>query len=148
MAQLKLPSVNHIILSGRLVSDSVIRSLRSGSKVLEFRIASNRRYTYNDQLREETLYINCVYIGNRVDEYSNILKSGYPIILEGRLRYREWTDKNENKKKAYDIVVGRIHLLEKTESEEPVIEPPPDDTEDKDKVNFDEESVDEDDIPF
>lgn len=148
MAQLKFPSINYIILSGRLVNDPTVRALPSGSKVLEFRIASNRR---NGQ-REENLYINCIYTytGDRVDKYSGILKTGYPIILEGRLRYREWTDQNNNRRSIYEIIVGKIHLLEKVELEEPVIEPPPDDTIEKDKVkiNFDEETIDEDDIPF
>ncbi|MEO0144236.1 MAG: single-stranded DNA-binding protein [candidate division WOR-3 bacterium] len=151
MAQLRFPNINFVILSGRLVNDASPKTLPSGKQILEFRVASNRRYLYNNEQREENLFINCIYIGQRVLEYSEILKTGYPVVIEGRLRYREWTDTNNNKRSTYEIIVSRIHLLEKREVEDVVVEPPADDEiEEKPsiKMNFDEEEVDENDIPF
>jgi len=156
MAQLRFPNINFIMISGRLVNDSSIKTLPSGKQILEFRIASNRRYLYNNEQREENLYINCIYIGNRVIEYSEILKTGYPIIIEGRLRYREWLDQNNNKRITYEIVATRLHPLERLEKiEEPLEAKPPEDEEfeileDKPQIkpNFDEEAVSEDEIPF
>ncbi len=152
MAQLRFPTINFVFLSGRLVSDSSIKTLPSGKQILEFRLASNRRYLYNNEQREENLYINCIYLGQRVLDYSQILKMGYPIVVEGRLRYREWTDTNNNKRSAYEIIVNRIHLLEKRETDDVVVEPPPDEEGIAEspsiKMNFDEESIDEDEIPF
>ncbi len=150
MAQLRFPNINFVMLSGRLVQDSSSKTLPSGKQILEFRIASNRRYVYNNEQREESLYINCIYIGQRVLEYSEILKTGYPIVIEGRLRYREWTDTNNNRRNTYEIIVSRIHLLGKKEAEDIVVEPPTEEVEEKPsiKMNFDEEVIDEDDIPF
>ncbi len=152
MAQLRFPTINFIVLSGRLVSDSSVKTLPSGKQILEFRLASNRRYLYNNEKKEENLYINCIYLGQRVLDYFQILKMGYPIVVEGRLRYREWTDINNNKRSTYEIIVNRIHLLERKEVEDIVVEPPPDEEELSEnpsiKMNFDEELIDENDIPF
>jgi single-strand DNA-binding protein len=154
MAQLRFPYINSIILSGRLVNDSSIKVIpTSGKQVLEFRIATNRRYILNGENREETLYINCIYMGQRVNEYSEILKTGFPIIVEGRLRYREWTDQNNNKRSTYEIIVSRIHLLERKEQFIEEVEPPPESDElEKEKpsfqMNLDEEEISEEDIPF
>ncbi len=153
MAQLKFPYINSVILSGRLVNDSNIKVLpTSGKQILEFRIATNRRYILNGENREEVLYINCIYMGQRVNEYSEVLKTGFPIIVEGRLRYREWTDQNNNKRSTYEIIVSRIHLLERKDVVGEV-EPPPDSDEvEKEKpsfqMNLDEEEISEEDIPF
>jgi len=99
------------------------------------------------------LYINCIYMGQRVNEYSEILKTGFPIIVEGRLRYREWTDQNNNKRSTYEIIVSRIHLLERKEQFIEEVEPPPEPDElEKEKpsfqMNLDEEEISEEDIPF
>ena len=52
--------------------------------ILEFRIATNRRYILNGENREETLYINCIYMGQRINEYSEILKTGLFFFLRER----------------------------------------------------------------
>jgi len=153
MAQLRFPYINSIILSGRLVNDSSIKVLpTSGKQILEFRIATNRRYILNGENREETLYINCIYMGQRINEYSEILKTGFPIIVEGRLRYREWTDQNNNKRNTYEIIVNRIHLLERKDVIREVEPPPEPDEVEKEKpsfqMNLDEEEISEEDIPF
>jgi len=153
MAQLRFPYINSIILSGRLVNDSSIKVLpTSGKQILEFRIATNRRYILNGENREETLYINCIYMGQRINEYSEILKTGFPIIVEGRLRYREWTDQNNNKRNTYEIIVNRIHLLERKDVIGEVEPPPEPDELEKEKpsfqMNLDEEEISEEDIPF
>jgi single-stranded DNA-binding protein len=92
-------------------------------------------------------------MGQRVNEYSEILKTGFPIIVEGRLRYREWTDQNNNKRSTYEIIVNRIHLLERKEQFIEEVEPPPETDElEKEKpsfqMNLDEEEISEEDIPF
>jgi single-strand DNA-binding protein len=151
MANLRFPSINLVVISGRLVDDSNVKELPSGSKILEFRIALTRRYMYNEEMREEPLFINCVYTGKAVEDYSQLLKKGFPIIIEGRLRYREWKDQNDNKKYTYEIFANRIHLLQRSENEQTVNLVSNDDNEDEEvnkKFNFDEEEVGPNDLPF
>ena len=142
MAQVRLPYVNIVVLSGRLVSDSEVNVLPSGKSVLNFRLASTRRYMVNDEWREEPLFISCVYIGKRVESLKELLLKGKPVIVEGRLRYREWEDSNGNKRSTYEIIAYRVHYLER--SEEQAIELP----EEEEELKLDEDENLEDDLPF
>ncbi len=148
MANFRLPNLNMVVLSGRLVADAELNYLPSGKGVLNFRLASTRRYLVNNEWKEEPLFINCVYIGQRVESLKDLLLKGKPVIVEGRLRYREWEDNNGNKRSTYEIVAYRVHYLEREEVEEQAIELPEETPEDELKLNLDEDENLDDDLPF
>ena len=52
MADLRLPSINYVILSGRLTADPELRYTPNGTPVLNMQIASNRRYLSGDEWKD------------------------------------------------------------------------------------------------
>ena len=151
MSQLRLPHINFILLSGRLVSDAELKHLPSGKPVVNFRLASTRRFQVNGEWREETLFINCVYLSRGAEEIVRRLTKGKAVIVEGRLRYREWDDPSTGaRRNTYEVVVYRIHTLEKEGvEEEPVIELPKEDIiEGPPEINFDEDDDINEELPF
>jgi single-strand DNA-binding protein len=50
--------LNKVLIIGNLVRDPVINFLPSGTQVVEFSIAYNRRFKVNDEWREETHFFD------------------------------------------------------------------------------------------
>lgn len=114
--------MNKIIVAGRLTKDGETRSTESGKHVYSGSIAVNRKFKNKDG-EYETDFFNFVY-WNINDKFSEYLKKGKPVIIEGNLQNRNYEDKDGNKKYVTEIIAERIELTgeikkeEKTESAE------------------------------
>ncbi|MEO0276209.1 MAG: single-stranded DNA-binding protein [candidate division WOR-3 bacterium] len=119
MADLKIPRVNYVLLSGRLTDDPQMTFTPKGTPVTKFRIASSR--LYKDPLtggwKEDTLYIDIKTFGELAERCHKRLSKGSPILLEGRLNYRSWETSNGQKKSLIEIIGLRIQFLEKKAEE-------------------------------
>ncbi|MGB9823886.1 MAG: single-stranded DNA-binding protein [Candidatus Hydrothermia bacterium] len=120
MADLRLPSINFVILSGRVVEDAVLRYTPQGVPTCTVRFASDRSFKNSQgEWVKEALFINLVIFRQAAERSASRLKRGTPIIVEGNLRSREYEDARTGVKRTiYEIVVRRIHFLEKQVSEE------------------------------
>src|SRR5450631_4244012 len=105
-------SYNRIILVGNLTRDPQIRYVQSGSAVTKFAIAVNRRTKGGD----ETTFVDIVAwdSGNyKLAETCNTyLKKGMSVLVEGRLVIRSYDDKDGNKRKATEVVIDNMQMLE------------------------------------
>jgi single-strand DNA-binding protein len=105
-------SYNRIILVGNLTRDPEIRYVQSGSAVTKFAIAVNRRTKGGD----ETTFVDIVAwdSGNyKLAETCNTyLKKGMSVLVEGRLVIRSYEDKDGNKRKATEVVIDNMQMLE------------------------------------
>jgi single-strand DNA-binding protein len=105
-------SYNRIILVGNLTRDPEIRYVQSGSAVTKFAIAVNRRTKGGD----ETTFVDIVAwdSGNyKLAETCNTyLKKGMSVLVEGRLVIRSYDDKDGNKRKATEVVIDNMQMLE------------------------------------
>lgn len=121
MADLKIPRVNYVLLSGRLTDDPQMTFTPKGTPVTKFRIASSR--LYKDPLtgdwKEDTLYIDIKTFGELAERCHKRLSKGSPVLLEGRLNYRSWETPDGQRKSLIEIVGLRIQFLEKKAEEIP-----------------------------
>ena len=105
-------SYNRIILVGNLTRDPEIRYVQSGSAVTKFALAVNRRTKGGD----ETTYVDIVAwdSGNyKLAETCNTyLKKGMSVLVEGRLVIRSYDDKDGNKRKATEVVIDNMQMLD------------------------------------
>jgi single-strand DNA-binding protein len=120
MADLRLPNINLVILSGRVVEDAVLRYTPQGVPTCTVRFASDRNFkNAQGEWVKEALFINLVIFRQAAERSAARLKRGTPIIVEGNLRSREFEDARTGvKRTVYEIMVRRIHFLEKQGSEE------------------------------
>ncbi len=116
----RVPSINSIQITGNLVNDADIKYTPSGRPVVNFRIASTRRYKPKDSndWKEETIFLDAVLFGEQAERIHEKLKKGFPVYIEGRLRQREWEDKDGQKKSKIEIVARRVQVLKRTPKEE------------------------------
>jgi len=112
-------SVNKVILVGNLGADPEIRSLNSGDKVANLRLATseNWRDRSTGERRERTEWHNvAIFNENLVKVAENYLRKGSKIYIEGQLQTRKWTDQNGNDRYTTEVVLqkfrGELQMLD------------------------------------
>ncbi|MFA5791926.1 MAG: single-stranded DNA-binding protein [Candidatus Paceibacterota bacterium] len=104
--------LNKAILIGNLTRDPELRSLPSGIKVCTFSIATNRVWKDKNGARQEsTDYHNVVVFGRQAETVAQYMKKGNSILVEGRIQTRSWDDKTSGEKKyRTEIVADRTQF--------------------------------------
>lgn len=91
--------LNKVMLIGNLTRDPELKALPSGSKVVNFSIATN--HSYKDQAGnkvENVEYHNLIAFGRTAEVIAQYFKKGSQILTEGRLQTKNWEDKETGKK--------------------------------------------------
>lgn len=105
-------SYNHIVLVGRLTKNPEIRYVQSGNAVTSFSIAVNRRTKQG----EEAMFVDCVAWNGPSRKLADIcndyLKKGMSVLVDGRLAIREYTTKENEKRKATEVVINDMQMLD------------------------------------
>lgn len=109
--------VNQVILIGNLGKDPEVRRLESGAAVAKFSLATNETYKDKDGNRQTlTEWHNIVAWRGLAEVAEKYLKKGSLIYLEGKITYREYTDKETNQKKFFtEIVANNFKMLDRRE---------------------------------
>lgn len=82
---------NKAQIGGNLTRDPELKTLPSGTVVVNFSVATNRKYKdKNDEWVNTVEYVNCVMFGVRAETLAKWFKKGSPIFVEGRLQTSNW----------------------------------------------------------
>lgn len=103
--------LNHIVLTGRIVRDPELRYTQSQKPVASFSVACERDFAAAGEKRE-TDFIDIVAWNNTANFVHDYFKKGNMIIVSGRLQSRDWTDKDGNKRRAWEIIADRVYFGE------------------------------------
>ncbi len=105
-------SLNKIMLIGNLGRDAETRFTTNNVSLTNFTLATTHSYKgKNGDWVNETTWHNITAF-NLSDYFKENLKKGKKIYVEGRLRKREYTDKDGNKRFATEVISDRIIPLE------------------------------------
>ena len=94
---------------GRLTRDPELRYAKSDIPVVNISVACQRDYATNGE-EKETDFIDCVAWQSKAEFISEYFKKGDMIVCEGRLQFREWADKDENKRKSAEILLSNVYF--------------------------------------
>jgi len=104
-------NLNKVFILGNLTRDPEKRSLPSGQSVVSFGVATNRFFTdRNQEKRKEAEFHNVVLFGKLADIASQYLKKGSLVLIEGRLKTRDWQDSAGIKHYRTEIIGERMQL--------------------------------------
>jgi len=107
-----MAGVNRVILIGNLGKDPEIRSLEGGVKVANFSLATTETYKgKNGEKVEQTEWHNIVLWRGLAEVAESYLKKGNSIFIEGKIKTRDWTDKDGNKRYTTEIVADNMVML-------------------------------------
>lgn len=114
MGDLRVPDLNHILLAGRLTRDPELRYLQSGMAVCDMSVANTRYFKGKDgERREETVFVDVTVWDRQAEWAGERLRKGRPVLVEGRLRGREWEDKSTGQKRSkLEINAQRVTPLD------------------------------------
>ena len=150
--------INKAILIGNLTRDPEKRALPSGMVVTSFSIATNRVWKDKDgQKQESTDYHNVVVFGRQAETAAQYLKKGQSVYIDGRIQTRSWDDpKDGSKKYRTEIVAETIQFGPKaagagsydSSSSSQTNNAAPDLPDDGGSINYPEDDINPEDIPF
>jgi len=105
-------NINRVVLTGNLTFDPELRSLNSGSSVCKLRIASNtRRKDASGEWVDKPNYFDVTVWGAQGENCARYLSKGRGVAIDGRLEWREWQDKEGNKRQSVEIVADSVQFL-------------------------------------
>ncbi len=114
MSDLKMPEINNVIIAGNLTKDPVYRQTSNNTPVVNFSIASNRKYRDgSNQWQEDVCYVGIVAWNRLADSCRERLRKGSAVLVDGELQSRLWkTDEGYNRS-VVEIKARRIQFLNK-----------------------------------
>jgi single-strand DNA-binding protein len=107
-------NINRVIITGNLTRDPETRALPSGGSVTSMRVACNgrRRNPQTQDWEDVPNYFDVTVWGAQGENCQRFLSRGRPVAVDGRLQWREWTDKDSGQKRqAVDIVAETVQFL-------------------------------------
>jgi len=132
--------LNRVMLIGNLGRDPEIRYTKEGVPVATFTIATNEYYRDRSGEKVVRTEWHRIVVWRKLAEWAGqYLSKGKQVFVEGKIRTREYDDKNGIKRRVTEIVALRIQLLGVPPSTDTISEeteePPP-------------EAMEPEDIPF
>lgn len=106
-------AVNRVFLLGNVGSDPEIRE-SNGGKFATFRLATtDKGYTKRDgtQVPERTEWHNIVANSNIVGVIENYVRKGTKLYIEGKLRTRKYTARDNTERTVTEIYIDNLELL-------------------------------------
>jgi single-strand DNA-binding protein len=123
MANTKLPSLNKVIIVGNLVKDPELRYTSGGVPVVNFKIASNKKYKDNlGMYKEDVCYVGVVAWQDLAQSCSDFLRKGSAVLVEGELRSRMKENEDGRKHTYVEIKAFQVQFLNKREESVPLEE--------------------------
>ena len=152
--------LNKAIVYGNLTRDPELKALPSGAAVCSFSLATNRVWKDKAGVKQESVdYHNIVLFAKLADLAAQYLKKGSSVMIEGRMQTRTWDDKDGKKNYRTEIIGDNMQFgprsagtpasdgysAPRPSSAKPAPQSVPETLE---TIQYPEEEINPDDIPF
>lgn len=149
--------LNKAIIIGNLTRDPELKALPSGIQVASLSVATNRVWKDKNGAKQESAdFHNVVVFGRQAEIAAQYLKKGQNVMVEGRIQTRSWDAQDGSKRYRTEIVADRVQFGPKAGGGQQAGAPRQSQTagkvaeEPKDipSVEYPQEEINPDDIPF
>lgn len=107
-----MASYNKIIMIGNLTRDPQLSYTPTQMPVVDFGLASNRRWKGKDgQPHEAVCFIDCRAFGKTAETINQYLAKGRAVLVEGRLDFDTWEGKDGTKRSKHRISVESFQFV-------------------------------------
>ena len=104
-------SLNVVALMGRPTTDIELKFTQSGNAVCNFSLAVDRDFTPKGA-EKQTDFITIVCWKGTAEFCEKYVHKGQLIAVQGRIQTRKYTDRDENKRTAFEVVADHVHFAE------------------------------------
>jgi single-strand DNA-binding protein len=108
----QVSNLNVVAITGNLTKDPELRSTHSGTPVCSLRVAVNTRVKRDGEWTDKPNYFDVTVWGKRGENTAKYLAKGSGIGVQGRLDWREWEDKQGNKRQSVEIIADDVQWLD------------------------------------
>jgi single-strand DNA-binding protein len=150
--------LNKVFIIGNLTRDPEIKSLPAGTRVATFSLATNRTWKDAQGAKKESVeYHNIVAFARAADLIGQYCKKGSSLYIEGRLQTRSWDAPDGSKKYRTEIILENFQFGPKgtigstspaPERQSDAEAPQKDSAPDLDTIEYPDEEINLEDIPF
>ena len=113
-----MSGLNQVVLIGNLARDPELRYTPDGTPVTSFTIAVNRPFV-NRQGEREADFVPIVVWQKQAETCSEYLMKGSQVAVEGRLKVRNYEDKDGIRKWVTEVVARRVDFLQRLKKQFP-----------------------------
>ncbi len=107
--------LNKVFIIGNLTRDPELKSLPNGTKVATISLATNRTWKDTQGQRKENVeYHNVVAFARQAELIGQYCKKGSSLYVEGRIQTRSWDAPDGTKKYRTEIVLENFQFGPKT----------------------------------
>lgn len=120
--------LNKAQVIGNLGQDPRIATSQTGTKVASFSVATTERgYTNSrgEQTPDRTEWHNVVCFGKLAEVVERYLKKGSKVYVEGKMRTRQYNDKQNVKRSIMEINADSLEMLDSKPQQQAATEQPP-----------------------
>jgi len=110
--------MNHIVIMGRLTRDPERRETQTGVAVTSFSLAVDRPFSAKEGGERQADFIDVVAWRNTADFVAKYFVKGQMAAVSGRLQIRDWTDKDNNKRRSAEVIADHVYFTESKKSRE------------------------------
>jgi single-strand DNA-binding protein len=105
--------LNKVQLIGRLGQDPELKYTQSGVALVSFSVATGTKWKDQEgNWQERTEWHNVKAWRGLAETWSNYLKKGSKVYVEGRLETSNWEDENKKKHYKTEIVIDDMIMLD------------------------------------
>ena len=149
--------LNKVFIIGNLTRDPELKAIPSGIKVCSFSVATNRVWKDKNGARQEAAdYHNVVVFGRQAETTAQYMKKGSQVMIEGRMQTRSWDDAATNSKKyRTEVIADRVQFGSNSGAtksggsfDQSASSKAPEKEEELDTIEYPEEQINAEDIPF
>lgn len=108
--------MNKVNLLGRIVKDPELRYTPSGTAVVSFTLAVDRRFQKQGEDRQAD-FINCIGWGKTAEFVANYFTKGQLMALSGSIQVRTWDDNEGHKRYATEVIADEVYFAESKKAE-------------------------------
>ncbi len=102
--------LNRVIIMGRLTDNPELRHTSNNIPMTTFTVACERNYRSGDE--RVTDFLDVVAWRNTAEFASKYFTKGMQVAVEGSIQVRSYTDRDGNKRRAWDIVADQVYFAD------------------------------------
>jgi len=103
--------INKVILIGNLGADPETRTTAGGLTVANLRLATSERIKRDGEWVDHTEWFRVSVFGTTAENVARYCHKGKSLYVEGKLRTREYTDKDGNRRWSTEVVADVVKFL-------------------------------------
>ena len=118
MSDLRMPDLNTVIIAGNLTNDPTFGETTDKTPVVNFHLASNRRFRDNKgQVKEDVCFVGVVAWDSLARSCKGKLAKGSSVVVSGELQSRKWRSDDGHNRTIVEVKARKIQFLDKFKNE-------------------------------